>query len=1571
VTAPAYTRRVFVGLTSSPKTPRASITWTELTDRMLSAQFRRGKSDLGGDFEPGSASIVLKNEDRMLDPDYDAGLVYRGDGNGLPGCPVKIVVTVGATDTILWFGYLGLEGWPVVRTVGVDSTVTLNAVTQTAWMATQALPSSPWAAGVIGLEPDWWIRGGADTTSLSGGDHLPDSISEGTTDQYAVVSGTGTVTIGSGLVNDDQDPAMEVGSGVRILSAGNDISPVTWGGGTGTKTQMVASCIWKADAQLVDHAVMSLFYDPTNHFRWRVYCDPYGQLVIVMTNAAGTVDLAFDVAPDNPADPDGRWDDGNPHIVTVKFVGSSKLSLWVDGQHVDLTTTVPTNYGYGDLLCGTTGGYSTIDEILWWNVAISDANILILHSWFLGTGAPLKGQNFAERAASLYELAGWVYDAAEEDDWHYVTGGGSPDPDLWGLGSVQSMPATLGEAQQQLVESYAGARWDTRAGWPRLRTAGALTDAAFAADYATAIANLTDEQSPAGSPTPIRRGLVQKSGTLLDRVVNKAVGTYGQDRGLGVPAEDLVSITRKTQSSIDLYGVRPAELTSQVTDGDYVAALVATAAAATAEPPVEIQAVEVEVNDADSLAFVVDDVELEKLLTVTDTPEVGDPWTADLQVQSEAHDWSPGRWVVTIGLALSQVRTGRARAVTSSVSAGIRIGGAGLLPGSVTAKALSPTVKAALGIGGASSTSAIPTGPAGGDLAGTYPNPTIGPGIVDIAKLAAAGTAHAGVAHLGDDTWGLPMPAPVRFAGTERTASLYYAKASGAVVKELWIGDSFAGYGASAAETTSMVAVYEKEMADLLNVSPRTVGFVPVKQMLSSGATYATSIEWDDISTTALSVRGPNYSNRKIESGEYAEVTREGTSVTIYYTAVRTGGAVVTVYINGSSVGTIDSTDGTIAASPGYDAGRSVSFSRPAAGLGDCLVRVEYTSGTAFDLEGAYFHNSNSGSGVQVLRGDKPGMAFSYMNDAANPSILQVIANNLPKVVTICLGINDANTSTTSYGGTYASPSDLASALTTMVGNIQAQYTTWMPTIRYVFQQDASVVPATWPTLYREAMMEACATLGVTFVDAHAAVGTLRSGDYLDVSDDSLHPNDYGSWVYGNLVADVAKRRTSGVYPRLVMQGSIYQTITGGALASVMHVRHQSGAGMYLGRYAGAASVNGNLLGAVGFEGELDAYGTPKLASAVRGVAEATWGATWKAGVQFQTTAATSLLVRGGFTGDGDFYVGATHGTGKLTVDTSGNTVVAGTFDVTGVATFTAQPIMSSLTASRAVFTDASKGLVSTATTGTGNVVLSAGPTLTGTITAAAANFSGAVDVAGAFSVATNKFTVANATGNTVVAGTLAVTGDVAVNTNKFTVAASSGNTAIAGTLTVTDNLISSAILAGSTSASGNIVIQSTIHSTRGLVKIKDRTIIGESVNAADAASGNPVMSITSAATNDDPTETVYQFRSQTTDAAPKNIGQIDLTAGSLMFVEATVVCHRNATSEVGGAWKVMGGYRDTGAGVPGLIAGSVTSAYSAASSTQTCTLVVSGTSVAIQVVGVAVQTYTWHATVRVYSVDT
>jgi hypothetical protein len=69
-------------------------------------------------------------------------------------------------------------------------------------------------------------------------------------------------------------------------------------------------------------------------------------------------------------------------------------------------------------------------------------------------------------------------------------------------------------------------------------------------------------------------------------------------------------------------------------------------------------------------------------------------------------------------------------------------------------------------------------------------------------------------------------------------------------------------------------------------------------------------------------------------------------------------------------------------------------------------------------------------------------------------------------------------------------------------------------------------------------------------------------------------------------------------------------------------------------------------------------------------------------------------------------------------------TAAATIADSTGVVTVTAAPVMTALTASQAVFTTAGKALTSNAITGTGNVVMSASPTLTGTIAGASLQLS-------------------------------------------------------------------------------------------------------------------------------------------------------------------------------------------------------------------------------------------------------
>jgi len=218
---------------------------------------------------------------------------------------------------------------------------------------------------------------------------------------------------------------------------------------------------------------------------------------------------------------------------------------------------------------------------------------------------------------------------------------------------------------------------------------------------------------------------------------------------------------------------------------------------------------------------------------------------------------------------------------------------------------------------------------------------------------------------------------------------------------------------------------------------------------------------------------------------------------------------------------------------------------------------------------------------------------------------------------------------------------------------------------------------------------------------------------------------------------------------------------------------------------AGTLSVTGNvsLTGTINSTGDFSVNTTKFTVSASTG----------------NTVVAGTLSVTGTSTLSGTLEAtgGLTVNTNKFTVAAAtGNTVVAGTLNVTGASTVAA------LTASGALI--ASSTLAST-----GDLAVA---TNKFTVAAATGNVSvfGTLDVGNDIAVNTDKLTIDAATGNTLVAGTLDATGDLAVNTDKFTVAATTGNTVVAGTLNVTGVTTTAAISATSITASSTLAVTGT-----------------------------------------------------------------------------------------------------------------------------------------------------------------
>lgn len=99
-----------------------------LTDVWKTIEITRGKTGSNSQYEMGTATLTLKNEDYALDPDNDAGISSSGP---LPMCPIRISATdSSSTRRNLFVGFVHpLNGWTTgFAAHGRSSTVTVNCV---------------------------------------------------------------------------------------------------------------------------------------------------------------------------------------------------------------------------------------------------------------------------------------------------------------------------------------------------------------------------------------------------------------------------------------------------------------------------------------------------------------------------------------------------------------------------------------------------------------------------------------------------------------------------------------------------------------------------------------------------------------------------------------------------------------------------------------------------------------------------------------------------------------------------------------------------------------------------------------------------------------------------------------------------------------------------------------------------------------------------------------------------------------------------------------------------------------------------------------------------------------------------------------------------------------------------------------------------------------------------------------------------------------------------------------------------------------------------------------------------
>lgn len=646
---PLLTLHLEVALSSGPFDPVTDPDFTDLTDRILAFKMQRGRQDQLDTFETGTVDITLDNTDRMLDPDWDGGLVYRLDGEGLPLCPVRVTVDWDGDNYPLFYGYLGPEGWRQTGAAyGKEATASLFAVDALSLMSSSVdYPIDVWEVLVRALHPDWWIRGDGDDPIVSDGQGIPDRAGTGSSALVVADPGLGIYMGDSIITPQSQNPAMLLESTTALFSPAADVMP---DGNENDATILVWFKVGDGatDQELIRQQTFG------GDVRWRALLVPggggpgTGTVRLDIYDGAGTV-----ISDITVAEPGGGWDDDDPHLLLIRIDGGIETKMWVNGVGASETTDPIDYVRTSDLIIEASENNTWFDEVTYWRRRLDDDEIAAILLATGGGAGPFYGDNFRDRLSHWFAVATagivdiTIYDSSE---WHI----GPLDEDLphWDVGRYGGVPTTLYGALFLTADSHDGALWATRGGSVRVRSITALTADAYTSQYVTPVAHLTDEPSPDPGLLPVRRSKVEFSGTRLDRVVNRSIRYFGVPDNVYAPST--VSMTREDQESIARFGPRAESKTSIVQDWSFQDYLARYQVFSYRQPPVEVEAVTVwPLIDEGAAEFVASRLELERAVQVTHTPPVGDPTVMLLNVQREEWSWVGLDCTVTLNLAAS------------------------------------------------------------------------------------------------------------------------------------------------------------------------------------------------------------------------------------------------------------------------------------------------------------------------------------------------------------------------------------------------------------------------------------------------------------------------------------------------------------------------------------------------------------------------------------------------------------------------------------------------------------------------------------------------------------------------------------------------------------------------------------------------------------------------------------------------------------------------------------------------------------------------------------------------------
>lgn len=187
------------------------------------------------------------------------------------------------------------------------------------------------------------------------------------------------------------------------------------------------------------------------------------------------------------------------------------------------------------------------------------------------------------------------------------------------------------------------------------------------------------------------------------------------------------------------------------------------------------------------------------------------------------------------------------------------------------------------------------------------------------------------------------------------------------------------------------------------------------------------------------------------------------------------------------------------------------------------------------------------------------------------------------------------------------------------------------------------------------------------------------------------------------------------------------------------------------------------------------------------------------------------------------------------------------------------------------------------------------------------------------------------------------------------------------GTGTGTGSVIIQATGGGSSGTTDRAAATVATFATTGISFVVPLTVTQSTL-------GNAVQTLVSVATNDDPTEILYQNRVATTDATQTTLHTFTVPSSTTYAIESTVVARRtggaSGTAEDGARYLISAVYKNV-AGTATIIGAITTLLSDESQAGWDATFTTSGATVLLRVTGAVSNNVTWHMTSRVYLLST